>query len=146
MNELYCRRSVLYCTCCPTTVPISDMFCAKTVCTSTVQHAKHACTVLYVLTWILTTPGPARFGRVPPHGVLHSTGRSFNILCDFTSSSQTLYCIRVRTPEAKYVESWPSTTSAWAGWNRFYIAVDKYGGVHSLLRWPSRTLGSLTCH
>ncbi len=48
--------------------------------------------------------------------------------------------------EAKYVESWPNTTSAWAGWSRFDIPVDRYGGVHSLLRWPSRTLGSSTCH
>jgi hypothetical protein len=23
------------------------------------------------------------------------------------------------TQEAKYVESWPNTTSAWAGWSRF---------------------------
>jgi hypothetical protein len=35
--------------------------------------------------------------------------------------------------EAKYVESWPSMTSAWAGWSRFDIPVDRYGGVHSLL-------------
>jgi hypothetical protein len=34
--------------------------------------------------------------------------------------------------EAKYVESWPSTTSAWASWS-FVIPVDRYGGVHSLL-------------
>jgi hypothetical protein len=48
--------------------------------------------------------------------------------------------------EAKYVEGWPDTTSAWAGWSRFDIPVDRCGGVHSLLRWPSRTLRSLTCH
>ncbi len=35
--------------------------------------------------------------------------------------------------EAKYVERWPSTTSAWAGWSRYDIPVDRYGGVHSLL-------------
>ncbi len=35
--------------------------------------------------------------------------------------------------EAKYLESWPSTTSAWAGWSRFDIPVDRYDGVHSLL-------------
>ncbi len=52
----------------------------------------------------------------------------------------------VESQETKYVERWPSTTSAWAGWSRFNIPVDRYGGVHSLLRWPSRTLGSLTCH
>ncbi len=39
--------------------------------------------------------------------------------------------------EAKYVESWPSTTSAWAGWSRFDIAVDRYAGVHSLLCGPA---------
>jgi hypothetical protein len=44
-------------------------------------------------------------------------------------------CTRVyQTQEAKYVEGWPSTTSAWAGWSRFDIPVDRYGGVHSLLR------------
>ncbi len=48
--------------------------------------------------------------------------------------------------EAKYVESWPNTTSVWASWSRFDIPVDRYGGVHSLLWWPSRTLGSATCH
>jgi hypothetical protein len=35
--------------------------------------------------------------------------------------------------EAKYVERWPNTTSAWAGWSRFDIPVDRYGGVHPLL-------------
>jgi hypothetical protein len=34
--------------------------------------------------------------------------------------------------EAKYVEGWPNTTSAWAGWSRFDIPVDRYGGVHNL--------------
>jgi hypothetical protein len=33
---------------------------------------------------------------------------------------------------AKYVEGWPNTTSAWAGWSRFDIPVDRYGGVHNL--------------
>jgi hypothetical protein len=54
---------------------------------------------------------------------------------------------RVGGQEAKYVEGWPYTTSAWAGWSRFDIPVDRYDGVHSLLRWrPSKTLGSPTCH
>jgi hypothetical protein len=53
---------------------------------------------------------------------------------------------RGTTQEAKYVEGWPSTTSAWTGLSRFYIPVDRYDGVHSLLRWPSRTPGSPTCH
>ncbi len=48
--------------------------------------------------------------------------------------------------EAKYVESWPNTTSAWAGWSRFDIPVNRYSGVHSLLLCTSITLGSSTCH
>jgi hypothetical protein len=40
----------------------------------------------------------------------------------------------VSTEEPKYVESWPNTTFAWAGWSRFDIPVDRYGGVHSLLQ------------
>jgi hypothetical protein len=51
-----------------------------------------------------------------------------------------------QTQEAKYVESWPNTTSAWAGWIRFVIPVDRYSGVHSLLLCTSITLGSSTCH
>jgi hypothetical protein len=47
--------------------------------------------------------------------------------------------------EAKYVESWPNTTSAWAGWSRFDIPVDRYGGVHSLLLCTSITLEFSTC-
>ncbi len=39
-----------------------------------------------------------------------------------------------RTQEAKYVESWPNATSAWAGWSKFDTPVDRYGGVHSLLQ------------
>jgi hypothetical protein len=54
---------------------------------------------------------------------------------------ETLY-----TQEAKYVESWASTTSAWAGWSRFDILVDRYGGVHSLLICTIRILESPTCH
>jgi hypothetical protein len=38
-----------------------------------------------------------------------------------------------QTQEAKYVEGWPNMTSAWAGWSRFDIPVDRYGGVHSQL-------------
>ncbi len=48
--------------------------------------------------------------------------------------------------KAKYVERWPNTTSTWAGWSRFDIPVDRYGGVHSQLLCTSRTLGSPTCH
>ncbi len=53
---------------------------------------------------------------------------------------------RVIAQEAKYVESWPSTTSARAGWSRFDIPMDSYGGVHSLLLCSSIALGSSTCH
>jgi hypothetical protein len=38
-----------------------------------------------------------------------------------------------KTQEAKYVEGWPSTTSAWAGWSRFDIPVDRYGEVLYIL-------------
>jgi hypothetical protein len=48
--------------------------------------------------------------------------------------------------EAKYVEKWPYTTSAWAGWSRCDIPVDRYAGVHSQLICTSITLGSSTCH
>ncbi len=34
------------------------------------------------------------------------------------------------------LECWPDTTSAWAGWRRIDISVNRYGGVHSL---PPRT-------
>jgi hypothetical protein len=53
---------------------------------------------------------------------------------------------KYRTQEAKYVESWPNTTSARAGWSRFDIPMDRYGGVHSLLICTSSILGSPTCH
>jgi hypothetical protein len=36
--------------------------------------------------------------------------------------------------KAKYIESWPNTTSAWAGRRGFDIPVDRYGGVHFLLQ------------
>jgi hypothetical protein len=52
----------------------------------------------------------------------------------------------VQTQEAKYIESWPNTTSAWASWSRFDIPVDRYDGVHSLLICTSITLSSPTCH
>ncbi len=47
------------------------------------------------------------------------------------------------TQEAKYVESWPNTTSPCSGWSRLDIPVDRYGGVHSLLLCTSSTLGCL---
>jgi hypothetical protein len=36
-----------------------------------------------------------------------------------------------RNPRGKILERWPNTTSAWAGWSRFDIPVDRYGGVHT---------------
>ncbi len=42
-------------------------------------------------------------------------------------------------------QSWSNTNSAWAGWSRFDIPVERYGGVHSLLLCTSITLGSSTC-
>ncbi len=67
-------------------------------------------------------------------------------ICRLNPTIQLLHKYTGWTQEAKYVERWPSTTSAWSGWSRFDIPVDWYGGVHSLLRWPSRTLGSPACH
>jgi hypothetical protein len=52
----------------------------------------------------------------------------------------------IRHQEAKYVERWPNTTSAWAGWSRFDIPVNRYGGVHPLLICTSSQLGFPTCH
>jgi hypothetical protein len=49
----------------------------------------------------------------------------------------------VVSQEAKYVESWPNTTCALAGWSRFDIPVDRYGGAHSLLLCTRITLGLL---
>jgi hypothetical protein len=49
--------------------------------------------------------------------------------------------VQVTSQEAKYVESWPNTTSAWAGWSRFDIPVDRHGAVHSLLICTSSILG-----
>jgi hypothetical protein len=59
---------------------------------------------------------------------------------------RAIYLLWTRNQEAKYVERWPNTTSAWAGWSRFDIPVDRYGGVHSLLICTSSPLGSSTCH
>ncbi len=56
-----------------------------------------------------------------------------------------VYFKEVYTEEAKYVDSWPNTTSAWAGWSRFNIPVDRYGGVHSQLICTSITLRFSTC-
>jgi hypothetical protein len=53
-----------------------------------------------------------------------------------------IYIYNVISQEAKYVERWPNTTSAWAGWSRFYIPVDRYGGVHSQLICTSIALGA----
>ncbi len=64
-----------------------------------------------------------------------------------------LYTLEGRSPsafvnpqEAKYIERWPNTTSAWAGWSKFDIPVDRYGRVHSLLICTSSLLGFPTWH
>ncbi len=62
------------------------------------------------------------------------------------SGTCTVHMLKVHTQEAKNVVSWPNTTFAWAGWSRFDLPVDRYGGVHSLLICISITLGSSTCH
>ena len=67
--------------------------------------------------------------------------------CGPTHETQWVYSLMVGgCQEAKYVESWPNTTFAWAGWRRFDIPVDRYGGVHFLLLCTSSSLGSATCH
>jgi hypothetical protein len=43
----------------------------------------------------------------------------------------------VSTQEDKYIESWPNTSSAWAGWRSFDIPVDRSDGVNSLLHCTS---------
>ncbi len=89
------------------------------------------------------SPGRSRVG--PAFYVFSFLGCLYRTQC--TQLQRTvLYTTTVHTQEAKYVERWPSTTSAWADWSRFDVAVDRYGGVHSLLRWPSRPPVSLTCH
>ncbi len=65
------------------------------------------------------------------------------IVCVQSGAVHTAPCTH---QEAKYVKGWPSTISAWAGWSRFDIPVDRYGGVHSLLICTSSILGSSTCH
>jgi hypothetical protein len=47
----------------------------------------------------------------------------------------------VITQEAKYVESWPNTNSAWAGWSRFdfqWIGMVEYTPCYSALGSPTR--------
>jgi hypothetical protein len=50
------------------------------------------------------------------------------------------YDVVFSAQEAKYVESWPNTTSAWADRGRFYIPADKPNRVHSLLICTGCTL------
>ncbi len=70
---------------------------------------------------------------------VYRTGSKYKLTCVFHF---TLFIATKLPPgnqctvllqEAKYVESWPNTNSARAGWSRFDIPVDMYGGVHSLL-------------
>ncbi len=64
----------------------------------------------------------------------------------FINIKATATTVAVGAQEAKHVEGWPNTTSAWAGWTRFDIPVDRYGGVHSLLVFTSSTLEPPSCH
>jgi hypothetical protein len=64
----------------------------------------------------------------------------------FAKIGKDFFVTTLPTQEAKYVEGWPNTTSAWAGWSRFDIPMDRYGKVHSQLICTSSTLGSPTCH
>ncbi len=59
--------------------------------------------------------------------------------------SQSTYCT-VLYQEAKYVESWPNTNSAWSGWSRFDIPADRSDRVHSVLLCTVSPLGFLICH
>jgi hypothetical protein len=49
----------------------------------------------------------------------------------------------VWTQEAKYIECWPNTTSAWACWRRFDIPKERYGGVHPCYCEPAVHWGLL---
>jgi hypothetical protein len=47
--------------------------------------------------------------------------------CSFHAHNMCTCNVRVVLhQEAKYVERWLNTTSAWAGWSRFDIPVDRY--------------------
>jgi hypothetical protein len=54
--------------------------------------------------------------------------------CPHQNFSDPYFFLRVSPEEAQYIESWPNTSSAWAGWSILYIPEDRYGGVHSLLQ------------
>ncbi len=69
-----------------------------------------------------------------------SINRQYTCTCMYTRPT------RGATQEAKYVESWPSTTSAWAGWRRFDIPLDRSDRVQSLLVCTNSTVESSTCH
>jgi hypothetical protein len=73
--------------------------------------------------------------------VLHIVGNmevTHRLRVDTVHTVQSVLCtitvLKVLSQEAKYVERWPNTASAWAGWSRFDSPVDRYGGVHSLLQ------------
>jgi hypothetical protein len=59
--------------------------------------------------------------------------KNVSCTCSFPISTRYLQNVSLHK-EAKYVDSWPNTTSAWAGWSRFDIPEDRYSGVHSLLQ------------
>jgi hypothetical protein len=68
--------------------------------------------------------------------------RQWNRYCKQSSTSyETRYansavCLATTVTQEfiHILECWPNTTAAWAGWRRFDIPLDRYDGVHSLLR------------
>jgi hypothetical protein len=94
--------------------------------------------LLYHVKWCFTNR--LTVDKIPSRNRFVSTNFSHSIL--FLTSVR----IVGQGQEAKYVECWPNTTSAWAGWSRFDIPVDRYGGVHSQLICTSSPLEFPTCH
>jgi hypothetical protein len=90
---------------------------------------------------------PNRFLYIHIYIYIYYNAGAAQILIFFSRSIVLLASLVAgRSQEAKYIECWPNTTSAWAGWSRFDIPVDRYGGVHSLLICTSSPLGFPTCH
>jgi hypothetical protein len=93
--------------------------------------------VLYCLLCLLPAQGPKWLDYKCEHVRLLTWDLLFGIY---------FYIVLGPSQESKYIESWPNTTSVWAGWRRFDIPVDRSDRVHSLLHCTSWALGSSTCH
>jgi hypothetical protein len=63
------------------------------------------------------------------HNMIQSVGKGRNAV--FSCNTVHIFCAyAVYTQGANYIESWPNTTSAWAGfWSRFDIPVDRSNKV-----------------